>query len=364
MNTCVGCGSWFEGPFACWEPCGEGAGLPQMPDNCGTLYCSKDGPSCFAKGAEIAMAIGTLISNMLPGAQGLAKAASLARKGATAAAKAALKAAVKKHIKKLLKKFEKNLKDHMKKKKKGLRDDVMDEILEDGGEGMVTAAVSMDGGDAAQVAADLAQEALIAADPTGLADVINSFPMHGLVTHNVRVICSAAVCVSPSNWWLLSQTNVAARGRGSLPFGSASLGGFCTDTSGGDGLRGETGVHCWSNINDGRLGNSYSWIPGVSNAFVGIKFKSKVTIEGFRVSRKGAGVCCDDRIGGSYEFQYTTSSSGGLSTPDSAWVSTGTFTRDTYGFMYFKFSTPIAATAVRLKVSDANAAIDELAVLR
>lgn len=140
------------------------------------------------------MAIGTLISNMLPGAQGIAKAASLARRGAKAAAKAALKAAAKRHIKKMLRKFRRKLKKHMKKKLKQLRDDVIDEILEDGGEAMVTAAVSQDGGDAAQVAGDLAQEALVAADPTGIADVISSFsaegcgeqrltsmPMHGLV---------------------------------------------------------------------------------------------------------------------------------------------------------------------------------------
>jgi len=174
------------------------------------------------------------------------------------------------------------------------------------------------------------------------------------------------VSFSPSGgFYYPPHRNVASLDSGSLPFGSASLSGSCTDSSGGEGLRGESGIHCWKNINDGRLGNSHSWIPGVKNAFVGIKFKQATHIKGFRVSRKDAGQpgsCCDDRIGGTYEFQYSTSRTAGFSSPASAWKSAGTFARNTFSFVNFKFSRPLLVNAVRLKVSDAGAAIDELEV--
>jgi len=152
--------------------------------------------------------------------------------------------------------------------------------------------------------------------------------------------------------------NVAAQSAGAIPFGSSSLPGYCSDTGAGQGLAPSSGIHCWQNINDGKLGNSYSWIPGTANAFVGVVFAKSVEIHGIRVSRKGAGDCCNDRIGGTYAVEYTNEISAGLATTH--WLSAGSFTRNDFGFLFFKFSSAIAATAIRITVSDAGACIDEL----
>merc|ERR1712125_104016 len=148
----------------------------------------------------------------------------------------------------------------------------------------------------------------------------------------------------------LPANNVASQSAGAIPFGSSSLPGYCSATAGGQGLSPNSGIHCWQNINDGKLGNSHSWIPGTANAFAGVTFAKSVEIKGLRVSRKGEGSCCNDRISGTYTVEFTNEVDGGLTT--SAWLQAGSFTRTEFGFLFFKFSTTIKATALRIRVSD------------
>merc|ERR1711972_74863 len=156
--------------------------------------------------------------------------------------------------------------------------------------------------------------------------------------------------------------NVAARDLGSVPFGSSSLQGYCSSSAGGKGIK-LTGIHCWANINDGHLGNSHSWIPGGSGPhFVGVVFAEQKNIAGFRISRKGAGTCCNDRIGGSYTVQYTLASDADHETPNSSWTNLGTFSRSTLGFEYFSFCREIRAAAIRIVVSRSDSCIDELEI--
>eukprot|EP00419_Tripos_fusus_P067603 CAMPEP_0172932512 /NCGR_PEP_ID=MMETSP1075-20121228/220035_1 /TAXON_ID=2916 /ORGANISM="Ceratium fusus, Strain PA161109" /LENGTH=599 /DNA_ID=CAMNT_0013793839 /DNA_START=43 /DNA_END=1839 /DNA_ORIENTATION=- len=141
--------------------------------------------------------------------------------------------------------------------------------------------------------------------------------------------CSA---VTRSTSAALKGPNVAVASEGGVPFGSGSLAGYCSTTAAGEGKDFvANGIHCWKNINDGKLGNSYSWIPGHSGAFVGVRFAKRELIEGLRISRKGTGSCCNDRISGSYEVQYTTVENANHLTAAALWVSLGTFSRQGFG---------------------------------
>lgn len=169
---------------------------------------------------------------------------------------------------------------------------------------------------------------------------------------------------------LSANPNFAAQAAGAVPFGSGSLGGHCSNTGAGAGNTfGGSGIHCWDNINDGQHGNSYSWIPG-NNAFAtggapkifaGITFNQVETISSFTLSRDRTGAY-GDRTGGSYELQYTTTPGATFDTPDDAWCTAGTFTRNTHTLMGFSLSSAVEASAVRLIVSDGQACIDELEV--
>ncbi|CAK0901714.1 unnamed protein product, partial [Prorocentrum cordatum] len=170
------------------------------------------------------------------------------------------------------------------------------------------------------------------------------------------------VTMVPSGAGQMPPHNYAAARGGAVPFASSSLQGACTFTGPGEGNSSGSagsGIHCYQNINDGRLGNGHSWIPGVAGGFVGVRFPRESQIMGFRVSRRGEGSCCDDRIGGTYEVQYTAELGANQLTPDSAWSSAGAFSRKTYGFEYFKFTLPVTATAFRLVLSDGDGCIDE-----
>lgn len=161
----------------------------------------------------------------------------------------------------------------------------------------------------------------------------------------------------------LTGVNFAARSAGGVAFGSGSLGGYCSNTAAGTGndFPG-SGIHCWKNINDGKLGNSHSWIPGGAPYFVGVRFGGSHLIEGFRVSRKGSGSCCNDRISGTLRMEYTTIANADHETAAAAWLSLGECTRKVYGFEYFKFSEPVHATAVRIVTDHSSDCIDELEV--
>jgi len=188
--------------------------------------------------------------------------------------------------------------------------------------------------------------------PTVLAGLMNC----AALAHAVQVTTQKRISIDAVTASDLDTSTNLARASGFVAFGSSSLGGYCSDTGAGTGTRSVSGIHCWDNVFDGLLGNSYSWIPGVGNGFVGVRLPSVATIDGFRVSRKGSGSCCNDRIGGTYEIQYTLDEADHTT---SSWTSTGTFTRGSYGFLYYKFSSPVTARSFRLIASSSGACIDE-----
>ena len=181
---------------------------------------------------------------------------------------------------------------------------------------------------------------------------------------NTKADTCAAVTLSSTTKEAIDGTNVASQNSGGIPFASGSYG--CNESNEGEGNNFGSGIHCFNNINDGKLGNSYSWIPGASSVggkkFVGVRFAGDKTITGLRVSRKGEGSCCNDRTGGTYKVETTRVGSASYNTPDTAWCTAGSFTRSTTGFLYYKLSVPIDASAIRLIVSDSTACIDELEV--
>lgn len=164
---------------------------------------------------------------------------------------------------------------------------------------------------------------------------------------------------------------VSSQAQGAVPFGSSSLSGYCDNTGEGSGATfGGDGIHCFDNINDGEYGNDKSWIAGAAyggKRFVGVTFSrpDDITqsgtryINSFSVARDRTGAY-SDRTGGTYEFQYTLTAGASFDTPDAEWCSGGTFTRDDAGAKGFRLSHQIPATAIRIIVSDADAAIDEL----
>lgn len=143
------------------------------------------------------------------------------------------------------------------------------------------------------------------------------------------------------------------------------------------------GIHDHLNINDGFYGNSSSWIadfaanPPDVERFVGVAFGKSVAVRSIAWSRDNTGAF-PDRAVGTYTLQITRAASP-ETTPEGAdpttgWVTLGTVEykagADSAAFsahLRHRFDiaaggNPVAATGVRLKVSDAGICIDELEV--
>jgi hypothetical protein len=179
---------------------------------------------------------------------------------------------------------------------------------------------------------------------------------------------NAAAGAGPSN-------NVALASQGTVAFGSSQL---------------DFGVHYITNINDGLYGNNHSWISDFTapdpNPFVGLRFAGTVNVTNIAWSRDNGdtteppcGGTCQDRVVGQYTLQFTTIASPDAATAETGDASTGWETIGTVEFLpgadsadftaYLRHSfgvsqggVAIAATAVRIKVSDGNIAIDEVEV--
>lgn len=150
-------------------------------------------------------------------------------------------------------------------------------------------------------------------------------------------------------------------------FGSSSLNAHCpaAASSGVSPAAGAAGVttlpghkiHCYSNINDGQFGNSYSWIPAQdgSVSVAGVTFTSVKTLTGIGISRDNTGIYGDR--GGVLEIEaYAIGATSDYSalTGDSGWTSLGSVTLEQTA-SYFTFSPAIAVYAIRVKPSAANA---------
>jgi hypothetical protein len=152
------------------------------------------------------------------------------------------------------------------------------------------------------------------------------------------------------------------------------------------------GIHFIRKINDGIYGNASSWISdrGVGagadeNPFVGIRFASPIDLAVIAFGRDngdtteaGCGGTCADRSLGTYTLQYTTTANPGVATEETGdaatgWVSIGTveylaaappgfFPSRRHAYSVSASGRPITASAVRIKVSDGNIAIDEIEI--
>ncbi|MBL9167711.1 MAG: hypothetical protein JNN07_08215 [Verrucomicrobiales bacterium] len=152
------------------------------------------------------------------------------------------------------------------------------------------------------------------------------------------------------------------------------------------------GIHFIRNINDGFYGNSSSWISdrGVGGGndqdpWVGLALGREVLISTLAWGRDngdategGCGGTCTDRSLGIYTIQVTRIPAPDKETLETGDASTGWETVGTvdyrravapafnpslrHSFLVAKDGQPIAATGVRVKVSDGNRAIDELEV--
>ena len=131
------------------------------------------------------------------------------------------------------------------------------------------------------------------------------------------------------------------------------------------------------NINDGRYGNSNSWISGGgANQYIGVKFGAAVPFNRIAWGRDNLGAFTDRSLGG-YTVQYTTVANPGTATADTQNAATGWKTLGTATYVAdAAFAPPlrheftfvptggglITATAVRIKVTDNGSCLDELEV--
>ena len=124
--------------------------------------------------------------------------------------------------------------------------------------------------------------------------------------------------------------------------------------------------HTIGAVNDGVYGNASSWIAGTLNSFVGISFgATPVPVRAIAFGRDNTGGQTT-RAAGTYTLQFTTTPNPGAATPDSAWVTLGSFTlpgpflsperRHLFSFL------PVEATGVRLRVqsTDFGIGLDEI----
>ena len=170
--------------------------------------------------------------------------------------------------------------------------------------------------------------------------------------------------------------NIALASNGTVPFTSSDLGPLL-------GIP----FHRAVNLNDGLYGNANSWISANglggnsdTNPFAALQFASSVNIASLAWSRDNTpNPPYLDRTIGTYTLQYTTVAAPDGTTPDTGdaatgWANIGTIqylpgTEDANFTSYVRHrfdvaagGSPIAATGLRIKVSDGSIDIDEIEV--
>ena len=91
-----------------------------------------------------------------------------------------------------------------------------------------------------------------------------------------------------------------------------------------------------TNLNDGKYGDSSSWVSTSASSFAGISFSKPTTLCGIAWSTDNTGADLN-RAFGIYTVQYTTVTNPGANTPASAWVTIGSVA---YTSPYFDLATP------------------------
>ena len=156
--------------------------------------------------------------------------------------------------------------------------------------------------------------------------------------------------------------NAALAANGAIPFTSGDLGPELN-----------IGFHIVDNVNDGKYGNSNSWISGSEDEvpFLGVDLGGMIDITSVAWGRDNLGQFAD-RSDGVYELQVTTVEAPNAETPDGSWTTVGTFHYDEsigvqkhlrHAYQVSQADgSPIPATGVRLIVPSAVTAIDELEI--
>ncbi len=181
------------------------------------------------------------------------------------------------------------------------------------------------------------------------AITITPAPGHAIMWDGVSGPATAAGAV-PNN--LALQPGVTAFGSGAYP----------------------APAHSIAHINDGSYGNSKSWLaaPGDNPAYIGLDLGGLKMIDGLAWGRDNTTGGLSDRWVGTYTLQYTRVASPGTATTETGnastgWANIGTVTYSStpqdgfVGQLRKEFDLGfVAATGVRMKVSDPGIAIDEM----
>eukprot|EP00808_Paulinella_micropora_P028763 g6053.t1 len=188
----------------------------------------------------------------------------------------------------------------------------------------------------------------------------------GLAPTNVPQLGLPFACprMMKRNATLYPLGKVAIQSRDATPFGSGSLENFCNETAPGTGTA-ASGSHCFKNINDGLVGNDFSWISNRLSPswieYAGVTWTYTRALQGFCTARDATGGVID-RYAGHNTIQYSLKQLDHTS-PDSEWIVLGGFTRDTPGLVCYEFEGDgIMAQSLRVTTDNPAACFDELQI--
>ena len=190
------------------------------------------------------------------------------------------------------------------------------------------------------------------------------------------VVCSAA----PSQATVLMTVASGSQFTWDGTYGPVSTTGVVPDnlalaSNGATAFANSTLAGSIAGLNDGKYGNSYSWIASssqtialggtwgsVDTGFAGISFPNSVSISSFALSRTNlSSESYNTRVGGTFYVQVTTASAPNASTSDSSWTTIGSYTNngstdadegDVDGARRHQFdlNSPVTATGLRILV--------------
>lgn len=120
-------------------------------------------------------------------------------------------------------------------------------------------------------------------------------------------------------------------------------------------------AHTIGHLNDGVYGNGNSWIGNSIDSWAGLDMGVRTRLTGFAFGRDNSSGGFTDRTSGSYQIQYTQSSSVGVG---SSWTNIGTIVYRNSNSLssrrhQFTFSPPVEATGFRIMTSS-GACVDEI----
>jgi hypothetical protein len=127
-------------------------------------------------------------------------------------------------------------------------------------------------------------------------------------------------------------------------------------------------IHCWDNLNDGRMGNSHSWLTPAANLKAGVFWSSAQQVSGIGLSRDAGTTGYGDRGTGSIkvEVSYTPMSTEAELFGSSDWVEVGSVANwaTVHQISWWQFSSTASGVyALRITPTSAGDCFDELQVV-